>query len=42
MIEVTIVYMGGATFLKVGVYVRERSERKIFFDPPPMAYLGGT
>ena len=32
---------GGATVVKVGVQFRERSERKFFFDPTPMAYLGG-
>ena len=32
---------GGATIFKVGVQVREGSERKIFFDPPLLAYLGG-
>ena len=31
---------GGATIFKVGVQVRERSERKNFFKPPLLAYLG--
>ena len=32
---------GGATVLKVGGQFRERSERKIFFDPPTLRLPGG-
>jgi len=36
-----IIGMGGATILKVGIQVRERSERKIYFDPLTFGLPGG-
>ena len=33
---------GGATVLKVGDRFCERSEQKIFFDPPTFWPVGGT
>ena len=37
------IHRGGATVLKVGGQVCERSEQKIFFNPPPLfGQRGGT
>jgi len=33
---------GGATVVKVGGTISRAERAKKFFDPPPLAYLGGT